>query len=72
MGWVRRLRNRADAPEAEVGVASDLADFVAHATESGALAQAIVQAQSHSEQSDLAPEQREPHGRIVAEPGTGP
>ncbi len=72
MGWVRRLRNRADAPKAEIGVAADLADFLAHATESGALTQAIVEADSHSEQSELVPAQREQQGTIVAEPGSGP
>lgn len=68
MGWVRRLRKRADAPKAEIGVAADLADFLTHATERGALAQAIVEAQSESEQSELAPARREAQGTIVAEP----
>ena len=73
MGWVRRLRNRADAPKSEIGVAADLADFLAHATESGALTQAIVEAaQSHPEQSELVPAPREQQGTIVSGPGSKP
>jgi hypothetical protein len=68
MGWVRRLRNRADAPKVEIGVAADFADFLAHATERGALAQAIVEAQSQSQRSELVAAQREAQGTIVAEP----
>ena len=69
MGWVRRLRKRGDAGEAQTGVASDLADFLARATEGGALRQAIVDA-SQSEQSRLRPAQGEAPSDGVAEPGT--
>jgi hypothetical protein len=69
MGWVRRWRNRRDAREAQTGIATDLADFLAHATERGALRQAIVDA-SQSEQSQLTPAQDEAQGGIVAQPET--
>lgn len=41
MGWLGRQRNSGDARTAETGVASDLADFLVHATESRALGDAI-------------------------------
>lgn len=41
MGWFGRQKNSGDARVAETGVASDLADFLVHATEAGALRHAI-------------------------------
>jgi len=41
MGWFRRQKDRGDDHAAENGVASDLADFLVHATEGTALRQAI-------------------------------
>jgi hypothetical protein len=55
MGWVRRLRSRGDVSEAQTGIASDFADFLAHATEGGALTQAIVDA-SQPEPSQPTPD----------------
>jgi hypothetical protein len=72
MGWVRRLRNRADTPDAEIGVAADLADFLEQATERGALAHAIDEAQSQSERSEPDRAQREKQGTVVAEPTADP
>jgi len=40
MGWFRR-QNSGDDRAAETGVASDLAEFLVHATEGGALRRAI-------------------------------
>jgi hypothetical protein len=72
MGWVRRFRNRADTPDAEIGVAADLADFLEQATEREALAHAIDEAQSQSERSELDRAQREKQSTIVAEPAADP
>ena len=41
MGWFRRQKDRASDRAAETSVASDLADFLGHATEGSALRQAI-------------------------------
>jgi hypothetical protein len=41
MGWFRRQKDSANDRAAETGVASDLADFLVHATEGSALRQAI-------------------------------
>ena len=41
MGWLRRPKDSANGRASETGVASDLAAFLAHATEGGALRQAI-------------------------------
>jgi hypothetical protein len=41
MGWFRRQKHSGDDRAAEIGVASDLAVFLVHATEGGALRQAI-------------------------------
>ena len=41
MGWFRRQKDSANDRAAETGVASDLADFLVHATEGRALRQAI-------------------------------
>jgi hypothetical protein len=41
MGWFRRQNDSGDDRAAENGVASDLADFLLHATEGRALRQAI-------------------------------
>ena len=41
MRWFRRLKDSATDSAAETAVASDLADFLAHATEGEALRQAV-------------------------------
>lgn len=55
MSWFRRQRESADDHASDPGVAADLAEFVAQATEEKALIRAIGDAHSHPDEPTGTP-----------------
>ena len=55
MSWLRRQGKSGDDLASEPGVASDLAEFLAQATEEKALMQAIGHAHSHPDKPTVTP-----------------